>query len=81
MPGEFGDEDEDAVDLENMDPQILLNHFLDQAQGNGNAVRYCDFWVLHLTNSIQQRIDPGLWQRIMAHFGGPGGPGPEVEEQ
>ncbi|CEL59750.1 Transcription factor 25 OS=Homo sapiens GN=TCF25 PE=1 SV=1 [Rhizoctonia solani AG-1 IB] len=64
MPGEFGDEDEDAVDLENIDPQILLNHFLDQAQGNGNA-----------------RIDPGLWQRIMAHFGGPGGPGPEVEEQ
>lgn len=40
IPGGFEDDDEAAVDLEGMDPQVLLNHFLDQAQDNGNAVRY-----------------------------------------
>ncbi|KAF8709341.1 hypothetical protein RHS03_02888, partial [Rhizoctonia solani] len=64
MPGDFADDDGAGVDLEDMDPQVLLNHFLDQAQDNGNA-----------------RIDPGLWQRIMAHFGGQGAPGPDQEEQ
>ncbi|KAF8759615.1 hypothetical protein RHS01_01716 [Rhizoctonia solani] len=64
MPGDFADDDGAGVDLEEMDPQVLLNHFLDQAQDNGNA-----------------RIDPGLWQRIMAHFGGQGAPGPDQEEQ
>ncbi|CAE6528242.1 unnamed protein product [Rhizoctonia solani] len=37
MPGGFEDDDGDAVNLEDVDPQVLLNHFLDQAQENGNA--------------------------------------------
>ncbi|KAJ1308852.1 hypothetical protein OPQ81_004540 [Rhizoctonia solani] len=65
IPGEFEDGDEDDVDLENMDPQVLLNHLMDQAQGNGNA-----------------RIDPGLWERLLAQFGGgAAAPGPEPAEQ
>ncbi|KAG8715022.1 hypothetical protein FRC11_006077 [Ceratobasidium sp. 423] len=65
MPGEFVDDGEDAVDLEDVDPQVLLNHFLDQAQGDGNA-----------------RIDPGLWERLLAQFGrGEAAPAPEPEEQ
>ncbi|CAE6444967.1 unnamed protein product [Rhizoctonia solani] len=37
MPGEFEEDEGDAVDLEDIDPQVLLNQLLDQAQDNGNA--------------------------------------------
>lgn len=39
VPGAFGDEEGDEdIDLEGMDPQVLLNHVLEQAEAAGQAV-------------------------------------------
>ncbi|CUA69347.1 Transcription factor 25 [Rhizoctonia solani] len=65
MPGGFQDDDEDDVDLEDMDPQVLLNHFLDQAHHNGNARMDLRLW-----ERIMARFE-----------GGGAAPGPEPEEQ
>lgn len=39
IPGEFMDDDDNELDIEGMDPQILLNHLMDQAEAGEQAVR------------------------------------------
>lgn len=39
VPGEFIDDD-DELDIEGIDPQILMNHLMDQAEAGDQAVRF-----------------------------------------
>lgn len=41
IPGGFEDEDEELdIGVEGIDPQVLLNHVMDQAEAGGQAVRF-----------------------------------------